>query len=130
MTNVTLAAENSALKAENARLREALDNIKRMCVSHVETIKRLGVAPRYTVIDVGEMAEVNLNQPAPTTPETDKAQAVIDAACAVADIFSPVLLLHPETKQSYAISHYESLDNYDELIQDLKQAVEAYRGGA
>ena len=89
---MTLAAENIAIKAENARLREALEAVCRSIVQpdsddEVETIAWQALA-----------------QPAPTTPATDKAQEVIDAA-----------LTHrtPEWSKSRFIA-----------------AVEAYRGGA
>jgi len=110
---MTLSAENIALKAENARLREALDAILESPRWLDEaTIPRAGidVAPKQVVFNASiaylkiATAQQALAQPTPTTPETDKAQAVVDAA-----------LTHrtPEWSKSRFIA-----------------AVEAYRGGA
>ena len=88
---MTLAAENIALKAENARLRKALRFYDKAYCANCHNF-------------ISSTATEALAQPTPTTPETDKAQEVIDAA-----------LTHrtPEWSKSRFIA-----------------AVEAYRGGA
>ena len=88
---MTLAAENIALKAENARLRKALRFYDKAYCANCHNF-------------ISSTATDALAQPTPTTPETDKAQEVIDAA-----------LTHrtPEWSKSRFIA-----------------AVEAYRGGA
>ena len=87
---MTLAAENIALKAENARLRKALRFYDKAYCANCHNF-------------ISSTATEALAQPTPTTPETDKAQEVIDAA-----------LTHrtPEWSKSRFIA-----------------AVEAYRGG-
>ena len=107
---MALATENIALKAENARLREALDRALHNTAKAITQFENK-VAFNNAVNTVYErfnQIEVQLSsalaQPTPTTPATDKAQEVIDAA-----------LTHrtPEWSKSRFIA-----------------AVEAYRGGA
>ncbi len=104
---MTLAAENLALKAENARLREALTQIIEADFSPECEICKLGgyFHPHSAEAEIAANA---LAQPTPTTPATDTAQAVIDAAC----VFSENYYNDAETKAR------------------LHKAVEAYRGAA
>ena len=95
---MTLAAENIALKAENARLRKALRFYDKAYCANCHNF-------------ISSTATEALAQPTPTTPETDKAQGVIDAAY-----------------EHNKASHYGGLY----LLCDcgICKAVEAYRGGA
>jgi len=111
---MTLAAENIALKAENARLREALAKYATgydfIFYDRDNDIIQEGFVGGFAD-SLGNAAADALAQPTPTTPETDKAQAVINAACA-----------------HHINSHYGGPD----LLCDcgICKAVEAYRGGA
>lgn len=60
---MTLAAENIALKAENARLRKALRFYDKAYCANCHNF-------------ISSTATEALAQPTPTTPETDKTQAV------------------------------------------------------
>ena len=94
---MTLASENIALKAENARLRKALRFYDKAYCANCHNF-------------ISSTATEALAQPTPTTPETDKAQEVIDAACVFRD-----LPAGPESIKALRV---------------LDKAVEAYRGGA